>query len=237
MPFEDTPLPPAQTHPVALQPPNLGGLPVWAYLALGFVLISTIGVLCYVVYSCYYSLRLNITTTLPRYSVVSPPKTRRPKKKGWRPSSNDSQQQPMLSDISMNHGSAVDRMVNLVPLTHASPICASHIPPVAFPTTAVSPPAKLRTIPTYDMHNIRFASPSNLAIYTNPKLVPVQGSAVPLAYDSQNNLFGNLFTPMTVPSRKAGMSVKRSMSAFRGKGGLSVGKENYKQVPGQAGVS
>jgi hypothetical protein len=87
------------------------------------------------------------------------------------------------------------------------------------------------------MHNIRFASPSNVAIYTNSKLVPVQGSAVPLAYESQNNLFGNLFTPTTVSSRKEGMSVKRSISAFRSKGGLSVGKENYKQVPGQAGVS
>jgi hypothetical protein len=100
MPFEDTPLPPAQTHPVTLQPPNLGGLPVWAYLALGFVLISTIGVLCYVVYSCYYSLRLNTTTPLPRYSVVSPSKTRRPKKKGWRPSSKSSTSQVINERVS-----------------------------------------------------------------------------------------------------------------------------------------
>ncbi|KAF7354831.1 hypothetical protein MSAN_01397500 [Mycena sanguinolenta] len=200
----DTPLPPAQTHPVLFKPANLRGLSIWAYLALGFVILSAISVGCYAVFCNYYALKLKTmnATPLPQYSVKSPYKTKRPRKKAW---SSSSQQQPMLSTPS--------------------------IPAVAFPETAVSPPAKPRTIPTFDMHNIRFASPSNLAIYTNPKLMPVVGSAVPLSYDSQNNLFGNLFTPTTMAIRK---EKKRSISAFRGKSkSLWAGKENYKVLPGQ----
>ncbi|KAJ6516442.1 hypothetical protein C8R45DRAFT_1087507 [Mycena sanguinolenta] len=205
----DTTLPPAQTHPVLLKPANLRGLSIWAYLALGFVILSTISVGCYAVFCSYYALKVNAmnATPLPQYSVESPFKTKRPrKKKAWHPGkSSFSQQQPMLSSPS--------------------------IPTVPFPETAMSPPTKPRTIPTFDMHNIRFASPSNLAIYTNPKLTPVVGSAVPLSYDSQNNLFGNPFTPTTMSIRK---EEKHSISAFRSKSkSLWAGKENYNVFPGQ----
>jgi hypothetical protein len=129
--------------------------------------------------------------------------------------------------MSMDHNSTYkfDCRMSLIPL-------AVHIPPVTFPSTAVSPPAKSRTIPTYDMHNIRFASPSNMDIYTNPKLAPVLGSAIPLSYDSQNNLFGNLFTPTTTPSRKVGTG-QRKASGFRVKGkcrSSQAGKENCKEA-------
>ncbi|KAJ7204632.1 hypothetical protein B0H12DRAFT_1243592 [Mycena haematopus] len=234
MDFEGTPSPPAQTNPVTLKPPTLRGLPIWAYLALGFVIISTISVLCYIVSSCYYAVKLNAlnATHLPQHSVESGSKTKRPsKKKAWRHSkSSSSQQQPMLSNVPMDQSSSyqVDHRMGSVPLAHGA-----YVPLVAFPMTALPPPAKSRTLPTYDMHNICFASPSNLAIYNNPKLAPVAGSAVPLSYDSQNNLFGNPFTPTTMPIRKE-KSAKRNMSAFRSKSrSRLVDKENYKTLPGQ----
>ncbi|KAJ6544190.1 hypothetical protein B0H19DRAFT_1169872 [Mycena capillaripes] len=237
MPFEDTPSPPAQTHPVKLRPPSLQNLSIWTYLALAFVIISTIGVLCYAVYSCYYSVTLT-RNALPQYYFKSPSKTKRPKKKAWRPSeSGSSPQQPMLSEVFVEGDSTyqVDRMMSIAPLAHTSTDRA-HIPPVAFPSVAVTfPPAKPRTVPTYDMHNIRFASPSDVAIYTNPKLEPVRGSAVPLSYDSRNNLFGNPFTPTTIPDRKIEPG-KRSLSGFRVKGGgrsLQAGKENSKALSSQ----
>ncbi|KAJ6465916.1 hypothetical protein C8R47DRAFT_44849 [Mycena vitilis] len=226
MPFEDTSSPPAQTHPVKFRPPSLRGLSFFAYLALAFVIISTVGVLCYAAYSFYYSLSLNAIPPLPQYSVESQSKAKRLKQpKAVRPSrSSSSQQQPMLSHQSTDHDSTdqVDFRMSLTPLAHASADRA-HIPPVAFPPAAVVPAAKPHTFPMYDMHNIRFASPSNGEIYANPKLSPVQGSAVPHSYNSQTNVFGNLFTPTTTQSRKT-RSDRRRVPGFRRKG--KADKEN-----------
>ncbi|KAJ7499663.1 hypothetical protein FB451DRAFT_42613 [Mycena latifolia] len=236
MALEEAPEMPAQTHPVRFSPPSLRHLSIWAYLALAFIIISTCGVLCYASYSAYHSLTLNDMTPLPRYSDKSPSKMRRTKKKAWRPSkSSASQQQPMLSETSMEHDTTsqyIDRRMSLRPLEHAAD--NGHIPPVAFPSAAVSSPPKPRTIPTYDMHNIRFASPSNVTIYTNPKLAPVVGSAIPLSYDSHNNLFANPFTPTT--SREGGTGQRSGMSfsaALRIKARSTsrvFGKENLNSV-------
>ncbi|KAJ7062891.1 hypothetical protein C8F01DRAFT_1135600 [Mycena amicta] len=69
-------------------------------------------------------------------------------------------------------------------------------PPITVPCAAVSRSH-------YDMHNIRFASPSvNLAVFHNPKLAPVAGSAVPLSYDSRENLFPNPFAPVHSSAEK-----------------------------------
>ncbi|KAJ6579538.1 hypothetical protein DFH09DRAFT_1310198 [Mycena vulgaris] len=233
MPFEDVPTLPAQTHPVKLVPPSLRNLSIWAYLALGFVIISIFGVLCYAAHSFYHSLTLNDMAPLPQYS---PSKIKRTKKKAWRPSKSSAsqilQQQPMLSnsDKSMEHEGTyqIDRRMSLRPLEHGAN--HGHIPRVAFPSATASPPLKPRSIPTYDMHNIRFASPSNVAIYTNPKLAPVVGSAVPLSYDSHNNLFANPFTPTT--SREVGTGQRNGVSfsaAFRKAKSTSraLGKENF----------
>ncbi|KAJ7663016.1 hypothetical protein B0H17DRAFT_1211731 [Mycena rosella] len=219
MALEESPEMPAQDHPVWLSPASLHNLSIWAYLALGFVILSTIGVLCYAAFSFYHSLTLNDIAPLPQYFDKSRLRTKRTKKKAWRPSkSSSSQQQPMLSPDSMEHDSTYqfDRRMSLHPPEHAT----DHglIPPVTFPSAAVSPPLKPRTIPTYDMHNIRFASPSNVTIYNNPKLAPVVGSAVPLSYDSHNNLFANPFTPTTSRQVGTGQTHTASFSAaFRGK--------------------
>ncbi|KAJ7123168.1 hypothetical protein C8R44DRAFT_876351 [Mycena epipterygia] len=245
--FEDAGSMPAQTHPVKLPPASLRDLSVWAYLALAFVIVSTIGVFCYAGYSLYHTLTLNDITPLPQYS---PSKVKRSKKKAWRPSKSSSSQ-PMLSEGSMDHDSTYqfDPRMGLLPLNHAAG--HGHIPSVAFPSAAVSPPAKLQTMPTtFDMHNIRFASPSNVAIYNNPKLAPVVGSAVPLSYESDNNLFANPFTP-TIASRGEGTDERNGgsfSSAFRGKGkgktsrssaakeSKSSAKENFGALVGQGDV-
>ncbi|KAJ7745410.1 hypothetical protein DFH07DRAFT_963302 [Mycena maculata] len=232
MPFANAPSMPAQTHLVKLRPPGLDDVSVWAYLALAFVIISIIGVLYYAAYSFYHALNLNVTP-LPQYSVKSPSKTKRAKKP-WRPStSSSSQEKPMLAEIAMDHDTVyVDRRMSMPAMSHADPT-TPHIPLVAFPGAAAFPPTKPRNMPTYDMHNIRFASPSNPAIYANPKLAPVVGSAIPLSYDSHDNLFANPFTPTA--SRK-GEATRRGLSspfssAFQVKGktknvSRGSGKEN-----------
>ncbi|KAJ7083096.1 hypothetical protein B0H15DRAFT_427656 [Mycena belliarum] len=235
MALEETPQMPAQTHPVRLSPPSLRHLSIWAYLALGFVIISTFGVLCYAAYSAYHALTLDDITPLPRYSNKLPTRMRRTRKKTWRPSkSSASQQQPMLSTASMDServsSDDIDRRMSFRPLEPAAD--HGHIPTVAFPSAAVSPPPRPRTVPTYDMHNIRFASPSNVTICTNPKLAPVVGSAVPLSYESHNNLFANPFTPTTTSSREeeaAPRHTKSFSAVLRGKvknTSRGFGKEN-----------
>ncbi|KAK7053799.1 hypothetical protein R3P38DRAFT_3254301 [Favolaschia claudopus] len=234
MALEETSSPPAQPNVVNLPPPNLRS--PWAYLAVAFVIISMLGVIFYAAYSCHYSQKLRARTmpTLPRYAADSS-KTKQTKKKAWRPSSSKSsfsQHQPILFDMlttqeSLSHISDADN--------------ETYTPPMpTFPTTAVSPPTKPSSDPTYDMHNIRFASPSNLTICANPKLAPVQGSAIPLSYASQDNVFVNLFTPATVSSRKEEPEKRSRMSAaFRKQGrtrSYSLGKENYKVLPGQVEV-
>ncbi|KAJ7031114.1 hypothetical protein C8F04DRAFT_1263152 [Mycena alexandri] len=213
MPHEDTPTLPAQTHPVRFQSSSLLNLSIWAYLALAFIIIATIGVLCYAAYSFYYSLTLNaVMTPLPQYKPPSKASAKRAKK-AWRPStSRSSQQQPMLSEMSMEDESSyeVEHRMGLTPLEHASPERA-HVSPIAYPSAAIAATYKPRTLQYHDMHNIPFASPSNVAIYSNPKLAPVLGSAVPLPYDSHNNIFANPFTPVT--SAKS-VSEKGSIASF-----------------------
>ncbi|KAJ7755227.1 hypothetical protein B0H16DRAFT_1886452 [Mycena metata] len=241
MPFADSPTLPAQTHPVRFQSPSLLHLSIWAYLALAFIIITTIGVLCYAAYSFHYSLTLNATMTpLPQYKPRSKASAKRSKKKAWRPStSRSSQQQPMLSEMSMEDDSSyeVNRRMNLTPLEHASPERA-HVSPITYPSVAAAATYKPRAVQYHDMHNIPFASPSNVAIYSNPKLAPVLGSAVPLSYDSHNNLFANPFTPVTSAKTVSGKgSIASFSSVFRGKGkGRSSqgGKENSKVQPSQA---
>ncbi|KAJ7209096.1 hypothetical protein C8J57DRAFT_1609827 [Mycena rebaudengoi] len=201
------PLQPAQTRAAKLTPPSLRHLKFWGWFALCFVVISALCVLAYAVYNCYRALTANSETQLPRYSYL---KAKRIKKNGWHhvTDSGCSQQQSMLSDKSMEY----DRGYNLdnssrshTPFFHADVSRLPNLLPVLIPSPAVSAPARSRTVPTYDTHNIRFASPSNVTIYNNPKLAPVQGSAVPLVYESRDNLFvsANPFTPTKV-SRNTG---------------------------------
>ncbi|KAJ7197045.1 hypothetical protein GGX14DRAFT_472746 [Mycena pura] len=223
MPFVDSPSLPAQTHPVRLKPPSLRGLPFGTYLALALVILSVIGVLCYAAYSFHHAINLN-PVPLPQYAAKSHEK--RTKAKVSRPAKfNFKQLRPAPSGATNDDTNClVDRGMGL-PQPH-----------VAFPSAAFSPPAKARTLPQYDMHNIRFASLSNVAIYTNPKLSPVVGSAVPLSYDSQDNFFPNLFTPTTTANRKVKAN-ERSASilslALRGKRRSKTsraGKENCRML-------
>ncbi|KAJ7130797.1 hypothetical protein C8R43DRAFT_1133875 [Mycena crocata] len=231
MPFDDPPNFPAQTHPVKLSPPSFHGLSIWVYLASAFIVISTIYVFCYASYSFYHSLTLNNLSRLPQYSVKLPSEE---KKKTWLLSrSSSSQEQPILSDACGEHDSLYQ--VDSSPLKHAA--SHGHIPAIAFPSPVVSAPSKPRTVPTYDMHNIRFASPSNATIYNNIKLAPVVGSAVPFSYDSHNNLFPNPFTPATTTREsEPGERVAASLSlAFRCKSkkkgtSRAFGKENYETM-------
>ncbi|KAJ7476978.1 hypothetical protein B0H11DRAFT_2281610 [Mycena galericulata] len=240
MPFADAPAKPAQTHPVQLSPPGLGGLSVWAYLAMAVVIISIIGVLCYAAYSFHHALNLN-ALLLPQHSSKSSSKAKRSKKKSWRPSMSSSiQEQPMLAaEIATNQDTGrVDRRMSFPALSHAVELPNAHIPPVAFPAAAVAPSANCEPpavpMPMYDRHNIRFASVSNAAIYANPKLVPVMGSAVPLSYASQDNLFQNPFTPTTrepetVRTRQKSLSSFSTVFRAKGKGksmSRASGKEN-----------
>lgn len=129
----------------------------------------------------------------------------------------------MLSEGSMDHDSPYqfDPRMGLPPLNHA--VDHAHIPSVAFPSAAV----------TFDMHNIRFASPSNVAIYNNPKLAPVVGSAVPLSYNSDKELFPNPFTPTA--SHGGGTEASFS-SAFRckSKGNKSTSRSSAKESKSSA---
>ncbi|KAJ7174391.1 hypothetical protein C8R46DRAFT_89371 [Mycena filopes] len=244
MPSDDSPSPPAQDQPVKLRTASLRGLSIWAYLALAFVIIATIGVLCYAIYSFYYSVTLKaMMTPLPQYKPRAKASAKRGKKL-WRPSTSSSgQQQPMLSEMSMEYDSSYEfsRRMSLTSLEHASPERA-HIPSIAYPSAAAAAPVKPRTLKVHDRHNIPFASPSNVAIHSNPKLVPVLGSAVPLSYDSRENVrVVNPFTPVTMIGHKSAVSGKGSVGSFasvlRGKGKSRAsqgGKENAWVQPSQA---
>ena len=117
--------------------------------------------------------------------------------------------------------------------TSLSPLTTQIPTPVAVtvPTSAVQPP---RTIPEFDMHNIRFASPANATIFYNPNLAPIRGSPVGLSLDSpaanSNVVEPKLLEPSTQANQKSrtnpialaarGKTKSKSMS--------SAGKENFR---------
>nr|GAT49911.1 predicted protein [Mycena chlorophos] len=178
MPYvEDHPSSPASTIPAYLRA-SLRGLSAPAYLAFGVVIIGLGVAVYYVAYNIYHKITLD--EHIPTSYKQSTKKKGSWRGKGFRHKPADSETRCLVQ-----HKPSEPSFVQLpVPVRIVSHKC-----------------------PLYDTHNIRFASPSaNFALFSNPKLAPVVGSAIPLSYDSRENLFPNLFAPVAAQEQQHSIS-------------------------------
>ncbi|CAK5275565.1 unnamed protein product [Mycena citricolor] len=196
----------AQTHVVNLPVSGLKGLSGWAYLALGFVIISIIALLYYFAHHVYRALTLG-QDGLPQY--VKPLK-----KKTWFSGKQQSGQRELLLQASVDTDSTQRLTMNNPFDIEKQPLALPPVVAHAVPTEFTRPARSSRPLQQTDANLAAAPPPAIMSIYAdvNTKLSPV--SAAPVALSRAETKDSGAYLVSDPPPSKKNLKKCKSESSL-----------------------